>query len=65
MSFDSIKHCFALANIVKKTEKCKFIFFTAINNTCKKSNFIIYYNEFRCEFFGEARIKNIPEMNYV
>ncbi len=30
-----------------------------------KSNFIIYYNEFRCEFFGEARIKNIPEMNYV
>lgn len=29
-----------------------------------KSNFIIYYNEFRCEFFGEARIKNIPEMNY-
>ena len=30
MSFDSIKHCFTLANIVKKTEKCKFIFFTAI-----------------------------------
>ena len=30
-----------------------------------KSNFIIYYNEFRCEFFGEARILNIPEMNYV
>lgn len=30
-----------------------------------KSNFIIYYNEFRCEFFGEARIRNIPEMNYV
>ena len=29
------------------------------------SNFIIYYNEFRCEFFGEARINNIPEMNYV
>lgn len=29
-----------------------------------KSNFIIYYNEFRCEFFGEARIRNIPEMNY-
>lgn len=29
-----------------------------------KSNFIIYYNEFRCEFFGEARIKDIPEMNY-
>lgn len=30
MSFDSIKHCFAVANIVKKTEKCKFIFFPAI-----------------------------------
>ncbi len=30
-----------------------------------KSNFIIYYNEFRCEFFGEARIANIPEMNYI
>ena len=30
-----------------------------------KSNFIIYYNEFRCEFFGEAKIKEIPEMNYV
>lgn len=30
-----------------------------------KSNFIIYYNEFRCEFFGEARINNIPEMNYI
>ena len=29
-----------------------------------ESNFIIYYNEFRCEFFGEARIRNIPEMNY-
>lgn len=29
------------------------------------SNFIIYYNEFHCEFFGEARINNIPEMNYV
>ncbi|WP_027396215.1 hypothetical protein [Anaerovibrio lipolyticus] len=29
-----------------------------------ESNFIIYYNEFRSEFFGEARIKNIPEMNY-
>ena len=26
---------------------------------------MIYYNEFRCEFFGEARIKNIPEMNDV
>ena len=22
------------------------------------------YVEFRCEFFGEARIRNIPEMNY-
>lgn len=30
-----------------------------------ESNFIIYYNEFRSEFYGEARIKNIPEMNYV
>ena len=29
-----------------------------------ESNFIIYYNEFRNEFFGEARIRNIPEMNY-
>jgi hypothetical protein len=29
------------------------------------SNFIIYYNVFRDEFFGEARIRNIPEMNYV
>ncbi len=29
-----------------------------------ESNFIIYYNEFRSEFFGEARIRNIPEMNY-
>ena len=29
-----------------------------------ESNFIIYYNEFRCEFFGEARVKNIPEMRY-
>ena len=28
------------------------------------SNFIIYYNVFRDEFFGEARIRNIPEMNY-
>ena len=28
------------------------------------SNFIIYYNVFRDEFFGEARINNIPEMNY-
>ena len=30
-----------------------------------ESNFIIYYNVFRNEFFGEARIRNIPEMNYV
>lgn len=30
-----------------------------------ESNFIIYYNIFRDEFFGEARIRNIPEMNYV
>ncbi len=29
------------------------------------SNFIIYYNVFRDEFFGEARIRKIPEMNYV
>lgn len=29
-----------------------------------ESNFIIYYNEFRCEFFGESRIRNIPEMKY-
>lgn len=30
-----------------------------------ESNFIVYYNEFRSEFYGEARIRNIPEMNYV
>ena len=30
-----------------------------------KSNFIIYYNEFLNEFYGEARIKDIPEMNYI
>ena len=30
-----------------------------------KSNFIIYYNVFRDEFFGEARINNIPEVNYL
>jgi len=29
------------------------------------SNFIIYYNVFRDEFFGEAKIRKIPEMNYV
>lgn len=28
------------------------------------SNFIIYYNVFRDEFFGEAKIHEIPEMNY-
>ena len=28
------------------------------------SNFIIYYNVFRDEFFGEAKIREIPEMNY-
>lgn len=28
------------------------------------SNFIIYYNVFRDEFFGEAKIRKIPEMNY-
>ncbi len=28
------------------------------------SNFIIYYNMFRDEFFGEARINNIPDVNY-
>lgn len=30
-----------------------------------ESNFIIYYNIFRDEFFGESRIRRIPEMNYV
>lgn len=30
-----------------------------------ESNFIIYYNVFRDEFFGEAKIKRIPEMNYI
>ena len=30
-----------------------------------ESNFIIYYNMFRDEFFGEARIRNIPDVNYV
>ncbi|WP_199884149.1 hypothetical protein [Anaerosinus massiliensis] len=29
------------------------------------SNFIIYYNIFRDEFFGEAKIRCIPEMNYI
>ncbi|WIW71699.1 hypothetical protein [Anaerosinus gibii] len=30
----------------------------------KESNFIIYYNIFRDEFFGDARINQIPEMTY-
>lgn len=30
-----------------------------------ESNFIIYYNVFRDEFFGEARIRQIPDMNYL
>lgn len=29
-----------------------------------KSNFIIYYNVFRNEFFGESRIFDIPEVSY-
>lgn len=29
-----------------------------------ESDFIIYYNVFRDEFFGEARVNKIPEMNY-
>ncbi len=29
-----------------------------------ESNFIIYYNIFRDEFFGDARINQIPEMTY-
>ena len=29
-----------------------------------ESNFIIYYNMFRDEFFGEARIRRIPEVTY-
>lgn len=29
-----------------------------------ESNFIIYYNVFRDEFFGESRIFNIPEVSY-
>ena len=29
-----------------------------------ESNFIIYYNMFRDEFFGEARIHRIPEVTY-
>ncbi len=30
-----------------------------------ESSFNIYYNMFRDEFFGEARICNIPDVNYV
>lgn len=30
----------------------------------KESNFIIYYNIFRDEFFGEARLHRIPEVTY-
>lgn len=30
-----------------------------------ESNFIIYYNIFRDEFFGEAKVRNIPEVNYL
>ena len=30
----------------------------------KESNFIIYYNAFRDEFFGEARLHRIPEVTY-
>ena len=29
-----------------------------------QSNFIIYYNVFRDEFFGEAKIHRIPEITY-
>lgn len=30
-----------------------------------ESSFAIYYNIFRDEFFGEAKIRNIPDVNYV
>ena len=30
----------------------------------KESNFIIYYNVFRDEFFGEAKLHRIPEVTY-
>lgn len=30
-----------------------------------ESSFNIYYNMFRDEYFGEARIRNIPDVNYV
>ncbi|BEU87724.1 hypothetical protein TAMA11512_11880 [Selenomonas sp. TAMA-11512] len=29
-----------------------------------RSNFTIYYNIYRDEFFGEARVVEVPEMNY-
>ncbi len=29
-----------------------------------ESNFVIYYNMFRDEFYGEARINNLPDMTY-
>ena len=32
---------------------------------CNESNFIIYYNIFRDEFFGEARIRRTPQMEAV
>lgn len=32
---------------------------------CHASNFILYYNIFRDEFFGEAKVCGIPEMNYL
>lgn len=30
-----------------------------------ESNFAVYYNIFRDEFFGEAKIRNIPDVNYI
>ena len=30
-----------------------------------ESSFAIYYNIFRDEFFGEAKVRNIPEVNYL
>lgn len=29
-----------------------------------ENNFVVYYNVFRDEFFGEARIKRIPDVSY-
>lgn len=34
-------------------------------NFLLESNFIVYYNVFRDEFFGEAKIKKIPDVNYL